>query len=106
VQNNWVREVWNKVGVIKQELFKFVGCHKSTIVLNESKTFAKHNLHKIYKSMPPKQHLWPSIDYWLLLKDVVVGDMQKDLHKTLLWNESPLNNQTQLKLKFILALKI
>ncbi len=50
----------DKVGVIKHELFKFVGCHKSIIVLNESKTFAKVHLHKpfeIYKSTAPKQHL-------------------------------------------------
>jgi hypothetical protein len=48
---------------------------------------------------------WPSIDNWLLLNDVIVSDTQKDLHKTLLWNESPLNNRTWLKLKFFLGLK-
>jgi hypothetical protein len=50
----------DKVGMIKHELLKFVGYHNSIIVLNESKTFAKDNLHKpfeIYKSTPPKQHL-------------------------------------------------
>jgi hypothetical protein len=50
----------DKVRVIKHEPLKFVGYHKSIIVLNESNTFAKDNLHKpfeIYNSTPQKQHL-------------------------------------------------
>ncbi len=78
------------MGVIKHELLKSVGYHKSIIVLNESKTFAKDNLHKPFEIyMPQKQHLLTFNRLLVALQRCNSGRHAKRLAQT---NESPLNN--------------
>jgi hypothetical protein len=52
--NRHARSLETKWGVIKHNISKFVGCHRSLVALNEFGTFAKDTFQKALKSYENK----------------------------------------------------